>query len=274
MRKDRSGPITLFSFQDILTSLMGVVFLIVLLMSLQMIHQIPRVSDLSYQQAAQLQREIQQMEADCQKLQEQLRQRQEEAQRIALGRQELEEQHRQLEQRCQSVEAESQALQHQLVKLQQEQKNLETQLQEAPERKQIKQWEQKLSRLRGQLARLKTDELWIFNPAPGEKIPWLVDLAAPAWRILSVQTGQPVQIFDHSSAERRITSLLTWARSRDRHREYFVLFVRPSALEGSVLYRQNPYYKLRQALEEAGFELGVDLLGENQQLVLGTGSRP
>lgn len=265
MRKHRSGPISLFSFQDILTSLMGVVFLMVLLLSLELVHRIPSVSDLPQHQAAQLQAEIQQMQTTCQQLQKQLDLVHQQAKMAAQTHQQLQQHRKQLQQDFQRLWAECQSKKKTLRELTHQKETLEKQLHSPREGQQMKQLREKIAQIHRKLGEIKAQNVFIFNPVPGEKLPWVVDMAGPAWQVISVQTFRPVATF-HQTPEERLSAFVQWARNRNPRWEYFILFVRPAGLAR--------YYRLRERLERMGFELGVDLLGDDQKLVFGKGQEP
>ncbi len=256
MPKRQTSPITLFSFQDILTSLMGVVFLIVLLLSLRLVHQIPSVSGLSREEAVKLNQEIQTMEIEIQVLEKQLEHWRQKAAQFLASPLKLQDDQRQLSQQREYLLTQLLAEKKHLEELIHQSETLERELQRFAELR--KKRLEEIDQLQNQLAEKKTTVNFHFHPASGGKKPWLVDLGAAAWQVISPETFQTIQTFPQTPQSKRISLFLQWARTRDPRREYFVLFVRPGALEA--------YDDLRSRLENAGFELGIDLLGENQKL--------
>lgn len=82
--------------------------------------------------------------------------------------------------------------------------------------------------------------------------PWYVDIS-----------GGRVVVWSTSTAEERkeflsAVDFLTWAQERPRAKEYFVLIVRPSGAEWFDL--------ISYSLEDLGYKIGVDLIGEKREL--------
>jgi|YNPMSStandDraft_1061717.scaffolds.fasta_scaffold11901_2 hypothetical protein len=264
MRKRSGSPLSLFSFQDILTSLMGVVFLIVLLLSLELVHRAPNVSDLTRQDAERLKEETTRLEQQCQILQDQLNSLYENM-KLAVGSlEQLKQKHLQLQQLCKHLRSECDALQTSLQEANQQAVSAEKQFARDSEERRIAELRQKIAQLQAKLDQLQKEDFFIFNPVPGGLMPWLVDLAGPAWTVVSAETFRIETAFPQHPMQERISAFIQWARSRDPRREYFVLFVRPSGLPA--------YDELRKKLETLGFQLGVDVLGDSQKLFLGKGS--
>ncbi len=98
---------------------------------------------------------------------------------------------------------------------------------------------------------------YIFDSGPGTPEPWLVELSAEALRVATPDGAGAVFSFGGDSAQTRRERFLAWARRQDPAACYFVLLIKPSAVSWG--------YELAKTLSEAGFRFGTDLLPEPWQ---------
>lgn len=100
----------------------------------------------------------------------------------------------------------------------------------------------------------------VFNAPPGSVLaPLLVEISKDGLVAVGV---------DGASSERFPWNLLgiptgfgEWLNARDKRREYVVLILRPSGVDR--------YDATREAVVSAGFDVGTELIGEQMSLVLG-----
>lgn len=100
----------------------------------------------------------------------------------------------------------------------------------------------------------------VFNAPPGSTLePLLVEIS---------KDGLVAVGADGASAVRFPWNLLglptgfgDWLKARDKRREYVVLILRPSGVDR--------YDAIREAVVSAGFDVGTELIGEQMSLVLG-----
>jgi hypothetical protein len=87
----------------------------------------------------------------------------------------------------------------------------------------------------------------IFNPTEGDnKTPWLVEVTAAG--ITVAKTGVSAPPTKLASIE----AFRTWAKQRDKTRDYFVLLVKPDGIES--------FQGLQARIQQMGFDIGYDLL--------------
>lgn len=110
---------------------------------------------------------------------------------------------------------------------------------------------EKLEELKEELEKLKTTKRIIFNPTEGDsKTPWLVEITAATITAAKVGVSAPPTVFSSPSEFR------AWARKRDKQSEYFVLLIKPDGIES--------FEEVHEALRKTGFDVGYDLLNTDQ----------
>ena len=262
-RRTRSEAFSLFAFQDIITSVTGVIVLIMLLLTLELIQR-KRITPTPGTAAAvsPLLRTIKKIDRQIATMQETL----------LLGKSQMEEL---ASLPIAAVQRQQQMLQFAIERLKNEVGALKRQQQhgllqqnvlEAANSKpggaaaELSTLIRHIAALHEQLKKLKNTDRVIYNPnAKTSKRGWLVDLSANLLQVAEVGLESPPIIFDQNSSQRRIDRLLTWARTRNPRTEYFILLIRPNAVES--------YEHIRKELENLGFDLGFDLLGSHVTVI-------
>jgi peptidoglycan hydrolase CwlO-like protein len=89
--------------------------------------------------------------------------------------------------------------------------------------------------------------------------PWLVDLSDKRILVGSKDGAKTVIGFQAGSADARTEQFLTWAKTQSPQRSYFVLLIRPSAVD--LLKAITP------RLMKSGFQIGTDLLPEDWKVL-------
>jgi hypothetical protein len=85
--------------------------------------------------------------------------------------------------------------------------------------------------------------------------PWLVDLGGKRILVGSKDGAKTVIGFQAGSGDARTEQFLTWARTQSPRRSYFVLLIRPSAMDS--------LRAITPKLRKMGFKIGTDLLPED-----------
>lgn len=266
-RRGQGGPpITLFSFQDIITSVTAVIILITLMLCVDLIQrrktsapEAPRPTAAQQEEIARLEREVAEMEAAVQARQTSSQVLVENPRKL---RADCEDRRRQLTQ----TEAELQTLQARLAALRatpsvvaQPAAALEARRSAVEARRAAVTRRAEADHARQQLARIQRDNRLIFNQAPGEgKRAWLVDLRGDA--IVVTKTGQPepIQRFQGKRSASASSAFLNWVTNRNRASEYFVLLVRPDSV--------STFDTLRADLRTRGFDIGFDLIAADAEI--------
>ena len=260
MPRKRGGgnPISLFSFQDVMMSVMGILILVTLLMALQLTGSVAAVSAVA---AADLddvddpvdieEKSRLQTQADrlAREIEEVTRKLEKEAllsvdqREVARGLQEvIAEKHRrirELQQRvraarqsAESGEEDDKVLDRRLILLRQE-----------------------ANRLRGELADARLNPKLTYIVQRGEgKSPMIVELRGDRIGVGVPQDQGAAAWFRANDQELLIRQFTAWMESRDAESEYFVVILKPSGME--------MYGRLLEAIRKAGFDAGTDYVEE------------
>jgi cell division septum initiation protein DivIVA len=95
---------------------------------------------------------------------------------------------------------------------------------------------------------------YIIDDHPDKLEPWLVEVTSKKIRVSSREkTGSALEFHAEDEAE-RAKQFISWATGQDSRKRYFVFLVKPSGL---AIVR-----KLMEAIQKAGFEVGQDFLPE------------
>jgi prefoldin subunit 5 len=261
MKRGRAGPpITLFSFQDIITSVTGIIILVALVLALEL--TLRKAGSPAAQTTAlvqELQAAIDQSLGELEHMREQLESGGKVVAELAGSSPE-------------QVVHELTDLGEQLQQLDEQLRTLTLREQEARQAEtaaQARRFErrgdtQKLVDLRSRVAELKSDleqlqtgHRWIYNPVSASgKQAWLIQVDGQLLLIAPVGRPQkPIEFSDSTPAARR-TSLSRWCQTLSPQSDFLFLLVRPKGVE--------EFAPLEVELRAAGFDLGFDLLGEDQ----------
>jgi len=257
-RGARASPISLFAFQDIMASVIGMVFLVVLILALSIVHdkaggaglvnwQTVSDADLAMAQAQvnELKRRVHAAEEDLRHLSARLefassgeKEALEKVKRMERTLKALYETIQETEKAAAEKDADSEALQKRLALMQQELRRLEAQR----------------DALRLRLAS-RPHLAFIIDPHPDRLEPWLLEVTENSLRLAAKDGTSAVLEFRAPSAEQRKEGFLAWIETQDPQTHYFVLLVKPSGVRFAE--------ELERILTERGFEIGKDLLPES-----------
>lgn len=262
-RGQNSTPISLFSFQDIITSVTGIMILVTLMMTLELVQ---RTMTSPAVQTAVVTSEV---ETRTQQMRQRIEELKGELERRRLASEVLQGiDPRNLAERLQEVERTAARVEQDVERIrttaEQAERNHErakqTQTETERKRQQQKTLEEQLAAAADELEQLKKTNRRIYNLDQGTaKKPWLIDVSARELRTAQVGVTAAPTVLRGNSPVELIAQLSAWLAARDPATEYLVLLIRPSAAE--------LYVALRGEVERQGFELGFDLLGEGQTVL-------
>lgn len=267
-RRGRGGtPISLFSFQDIITSVTGIMILVTLFLGIEVIR---RKEGSPENRTKVLTQELIEASRHATKVKATLQgnRRQIEQLRSALAGSDS--------QLLESVKVDADEVSRQLRDLDELNKLMAGELKESDARRKqteqeleemlarqsdkqsdkqtLEQLSQKVKEKLEELKKLRQANRVIFNPTLGDsKSPWLVELSASG--ILSAPLGKQEKPQSFATA----AAFKSWAGKRSKAGEYFVLLVKPSTIDA--------FLDARQALEKQGFDVGFDLLRDDQTAI-------
>jgi len=259
-RRGQGGPpITLFSFQDIITSVTAVIILITLMLCVDLIQrrktsapEAPRPTAAQQEEIARLEREVAEMEAAVRARPTSSQVLVEDPRKL---RADCEDRRRQLTQ----TEAELQTLQARLAAFRADPRAAARTAAAAEARRVAATRRTETQHAREQLARLKRDNRLIYNQPAGEsKQAWLVDLRSDAIVVTKAGQARPTTRFEGAWLRSASSGFSTWAAQRSRSSEYFVFLVRPASVKA--------FDGLRDELRDAGFDIGFDLIAADAEI--------
>ena len=257
MSRKRSGaPISLFSFQDAITSVCGVVVLVTLLLAVDLTRRVVDQNatnaqakekleetrreiatlraNLAAADAANADRERLESQAASMSLEEARRELERARERLEEARQKSAKLDARLEE-LEKANAEAQASRDELDAARAEAKDARRRADDAVARK----------------VKLERTIAYKF-PNDVSEVPWFVELVGKTAIARSAKIDEEEKRFESAFA------FTNWARSRPRGTEYFVMLTRPSGI-ASFLFIQKEF-------DDDGIKYGVDLVGESTAL--------
>jgi len=259
-RGGHDEAISLFSFQDIVCSVIGMVFFVVLIMALDIVETkatgVAAASQPATESEVQalrdrtqvLRAEITKTESDIERLTGRLN--------LASGDEEgaLDEVKR-LEATLKNLYARIKQDQDTVTKT-----DVERQQTEKDSQQKLSQAERLARRADELRAALKTAQAapriaFIIDPRPDNLEPWLLEISDSGLRVASKDGRATVMEFGGASSEQRKTRFLAWVSSQSSGTHYFVLLTKPSGV--------NLSNDIEKELKTRGFDIGRDLLPED-----------
>lgn len=261
-RRAQANPISLFSFQDIITSVTGIMILLTLLMALELSQR--SLQSPSVQTAVvtdQLETAVVDSEQEIARLEADLANRDKKLQELAaIDERRLLDESADIEQQVSQLTASSPDLAKQAeqaarrreqaeITNQDRQKDIDT----------ARALTERAAEVEAKLAKLQSTNRVIYNPAPGSsKSAWLVEITDSELRAAPLGQATSPTVFK-GNASARLAAFRAWARTRDRRGEYFVLLVKPSGIDA--------FDELHEALGKLGFDLGFDIVDAAETVI-------
>ena len=267
MRKRRreETPFSLFAFQDIITSVTGILLLIMLLLCLSLAAQNltndPPVETQESPSVANA-RQLKDLQERVSQLQETLEQKQRQRELEESLTPEL------ATRRAEALESELKSLEQQIaaiepsVKAAARQANRKPTAVETSQQKSLKIKQMQLKSIQTKLVTLRNSDQMIFSPSPFDsRQAWLVQLEGKYILVAKANSQVKPQKFS------TMTFFLLWVGKSLRPKtDYFVVFVKPGGVDS--------YHRLLEKLHDRNFRCGLDVLGREQIVIdpqLGTG---
>src|SRR5487761_1186232 len=255
-RRKSSNPISLFSFQDIITSVTGIMILVTLLMALDLSQRVvesPRVQTAVV--SKQLEAVVSRADEEIRQLEAQLAGRDAALQQVAAyDRRRLLAESDEVKRHVEQLEAETIKLASQAEDAQKRQAQIEARgVAKEEDVELVQELTRKIADLERQIEKLRSTNRIVNNPAQGtSKAAWLVELTDTAIQAAPMGRAARPTVFAGASNQETVNAFRQWATDRDRGSEYFVLLIKPSGID---LFDQ-----LREELTDLGFDLGFDVV--------------
>ena len=257
-RRNNAIPrFSLFSFQDIITCITGILLLLTLMLILDLAQrseasprtQTPKIVE-------QLSAEQQQLDGQLEQLEDQIRLQTELLNSGALINADSLRSHVEIaKDRSQQLDREIEHLSEQQTRTVAQQQQLERRQQErAHEQDESRKLHEQIERVQQQLAEMQNSNRVFYNATGGSgRTPWLVEISQQ--QILAAQAGVigPPQTFISRS------EFLAWARQQSASSIQFVLLLKPDAVD--------EYDRIVKGLTDSGFAFGFDALRGDQNVI-------
>jgi len=252
-RRRNKSPFSLFAFQDIITSVTGIMILITMMLTLELLDRKEQSPQVKTDEAIeQLERVTNQIDAEIAQLEAQLNANTSvlryDATTVREQIGELTAARQQLESDVQQLRVESQQSRQRRDRIRQQEQSQEA----TPET--LASLQEETRKTREQLERLKRSNRMIFNPSEGDqKTPWLVELDADRITVAQVGESARPQVFPS------VDSFLSWSSRRNQRTEYFVVLVKPNSVES--------FAEVHATLSTSGFDVGYDVMPADQTAI-------
>lgn len=264
-RGRNKSKFSLFAFQDIITSVTGIMVLVTLVLALELIQRkessaqerskqiIDQVAEVTGS-IEHIQKDIEQTQQEIERLRQVLARKRQDA--IDLATHDVERIRQRVGdlRRIQTdLERELEELARQLAKIRESNEDAKhTNATVSPA--QIERLEQQLADTRDQLERIKKSKGPIYAPNPGEsRSPWLIQISAN--KIMVAQVGKSARPSEFGN----LAAFAGWLRGQSHRSDYFMLLVKP---DGVKLFDQ-----LRKLLKQQRFDVGYDVLSEKESAI-------
>lgn len=261
-RQRHSGnAFSLFAFQDIITSICGIVVLITLILALELSVQI--VSDASPANVTSRQ-EYKQIIAKTKAVEQKNAAMETEIERINTDSAEIitmttSEIRERIDEVTMDINRNETQKQTRIIQLDAAEEQVRLSLLNDEEYKKLLEEkasiENQLAELKRAAEMMKSGNYFYFDRSQNiSESPWLVDISGSQIVAHSLAANATAESRDFSN----YAAFFTWARTCDKSSEYFVLLVRPSGLDN--------FKKIEERLRDLNFRLGIDFIGESRQL--------
>jgi hypothetical protein len=257
------SPFSLFSFQDIITCVSGIIILITLMLAVELSQRkqgSPRIQ--TAQLAAKLREAIADAQAEAARLEAWLKRGEIKAEELAgVSVSALQHDLFAVNEQIKSLEAEIASLQKQAQAVAEKDEKLQAKRfdREKDDKKRAEE-ELKVSDLEKKLLQVRHQNRVFYNPrmADGKQV-WLVQIEGD--RVLVAPAGSTARpnIFSQRFSMFQQSGFEKWLTNRSPAADFFFLLVRPDGI--------NEFSELRKILIRRGFSIGFDLIGPGQSAV-------
>lgn len=262
-RRHHSQAFSLFSFQDIITSVTGIIVLITLLLTVELLQRDTTIPERQSEALAdQLREAIADANQETKESQNLLLQREQlVTESAALSLDQLEWENSNTSQQITRLQAEVQTLKSQLdTSGRHRDKWLARRAGQDKDRQDLMQIRDEIREIDEKLHKLKRSNRAIFNPSSTSgKTAWIVDVSSRSISVARVGIKTAPSVFSAKLGNGHVRAFLRWASQRTPASDYFLLLVRSTG--------GKTYDVLHAGLRKRGFALGFDLIGEGVTVI-------
>ena len=256
-RRGARNTSSLFAFQDVMASLIGIMFFIVILMALDIVDQYTPIAEADTANGdpiVQLRAKLKELTEEQTRLEQAIASVTEKrnAADAFTDKQLLE-----------SVQAMDRELRYLSEKIKQTEAGLaDIESKKKLARKKLAASQIEISGLDDAIAKLKArakakralPRVAYVIDENTQREPWLIEVRQKSIRVASKDGKSAVMTFDADTAAERRAKFLGWTKSKSPLKHYFVILIKPSGVKQA--------YELRKELLKKGFRTGKDLLPE------------
>lgn len=258
--REAAPPLSLFSFQDILTSVTGIITLLMLVLAVELItRRQTSIAEQADQTFTEVQESLSQARSALQQFREALNPAAVQHLAAVSPAAALRQLHddRLVLQQWQDELARVQARRKQLELLKNEQAQL---IAAAGLQTELTSVNAQIDAEQDRLGKLRRSKRLIYNPARGERLrPWLLQAAASHALLAEGGTRGPPLRFEGTSPTAWLPAFRRWLAAHRSQDAYVVLLLRPSAVAS--------YEDIEQAIQRAGLPMGLELIAEDQTVI-------
>lgn len=251
-RKRNDSPFTLFAFQDIITSVTGILILITLILALSIVDKPLNESSENRENVQALKAQLASLQADVNSLEQQTTSDSELLDLMAqFGVEGIEDLNQAL---SEAIKKTKQMLGAGAIANASNGRKAE-QVRDQVSRKtaDLEQIARKILEQRKLLEEIVASNrvAYRFQGSRGDE-PWIIDVGSDKWLAAPANKNQKPVVFAQKGLRQRLNSLENWYRSASSSQKYMVLLVRPDGVES--------YSAIRESKKLAGTSFGVDLI--------------
>lgn len=263
-RRRKTTAFSLFAFQDIITSVTGVMILVTMILALELINR--KVGSPANQTEAVSESVVEAVES-VKQLEDMLAKNQERIQQLKMQQGKIEDGLRD------HVTTDVDQIKSQLADLQEVQRNIADDLSDAEKTNEhvskqneafqnkaeqvandVKSLDEEIAETTKQLQELRDSKRVVYNLASNdEKAAWLVQISGDSLLAAKAGVKQPPTRFGTPE------EFLKWTKTRDPNKECFVLLVKPSGI--------LVFHNILDPLTKQRFDRGYDLITEDQEAI-------
>jgi DNA repair exonuclease SbcCD ATPase subunit len=256
-RRGARNTSSLFAFQDVMASLIGIMFFIVILMALDIVDQYTPVAEADTANGdpiVELQAKLKELTEEQTRLEQAIASVTEKRnaadaftdKQLLESVQEMDRELRYLSEKIKQTEAG-------LADIESKNKSVKEKL--AASRIEIRGLDEEIAKLkaRAQAKRALPRVAYIIDETTRRE-PWLVEVTEKSIRVATKDGKSSVTTFAADTAAGRRAKFLSWTKSKNAMKYYFVILIKPSGIEQAE--------KLETELKKRGFRTGKDLLPE------------
>ncbi len=256
-RRSTQAAFSLFSFQDIITSITGIMILITLILAVELITRTLNAPPVqTAQQIETTEMSVKELQKDIANYRQKLEAKHDSYEDLpSLDRSELERISKGLQASAQRLHRDTRALRKKQTA---KQKLLESsELQESQGRevkeKELAKLKQQIAELEQQLAKLNKSNRVFFQTGVQGKTMWLIEVTTAGFAVAEIGVKSAPSLFT------TVGALVNWLASLDVNSTAIYLTVKPSGVKNFELCKEE--------IEQRKFEIGFQVMGENQQVI-------